>query len=244
MVTREPPRFGPRELDHANRVPDARERRFADLLLTTPIFVGYHLGVVFLDVRNGLDPITDLLLSVLHRSLLAYLGITVFVAAAIALVARLLGLTRRFEPVRMALRLGEAVGYAFVMAFVSRAVASYTLGPKGVPSNPAASLILSFGAGFYEEIAFRVILFGGVVWLMRRAVKGARALGLELAWALVAALCFSAIHYVGSLSDPFTLGSFVFRATCGLVLTAVYRLRGFATAVWTHALYDVGVMVF
>lgn len=32
--------------------------------------------------------------------------------------------------------------------------------------------------------------------------------------------------------------------TCGLVLTAIYAFRGFAPAVWTHALYDVWVMVF
>ncbi|MGZ3478019.1 MAG: CPBP family intramembrane glutamic endopeptidase [Polyangiales bacterium] len=235
-----------RELDRKPEggKPDVRERRFADLLLTAPIFVVYHFGVVFLDVRNGLDPITDLVLSVLHRSLLAYLGLTLGLALVIALAARLLGISRRFQPAWMALRLGEALVYAFVMAFAARSVASFTLGPKGVPGNPAASLVMSFGAGFYEEIAFRVILFGGVVWLVRRAVKGKRAMGFELGWALIVALVFSAIHYVGPLSDSFSIGSFVFRATCGLVLTAVYRLRGFATAVWTHALYDVGVMVF
>jgi hypothetical protein len=235
-----------RELDRKPKPgqPDVRERRFADLLLTAPIFVVYHLGVVFLDVRNGLDPLTDLVLSVLHRSLLAYLGLTLGLALAIALAARLLGVSKRLRPAWMALRIGEAFAYAIVMAVVARSVASHTLGPKGVPGNPAASLVMSFGAGFYEEIAFRVILFGGVVWLVRRAIKGPRAIGVEIVWALIAALCFSAIHYVGALGDSFTIGSFVFRATCGLVLTAVYRLRGFATAVWTHALYDVGVMVF
>jgi hypothetical protein len=235
-----------RELDGKSKAgePDVRERRFADLRLTAPIFVVYHLGVVFLDVRNGLDPLTDLVLAVLHRSLLAYLGLTLGLALAIALAARILGISKRLRPAWMALRLGEAFAYAVVMAVVASSVASHTLGPKGVPGNPAASLVMSFGAGFYEEIAFRVILFGGVVWLLRRSMKGPRALGFEVGWAIVAALCFSAIHYVGALSDSFSIGSFVFRATCGLVLTLVYRLRGFATAVWTHALYDVGVMVF
>jgi membrane protease YdiL (CAAX protease family) len=128
------------------------------------------------------------------------------------------------------------------MAFVARAVASVTLGAKAVPHNPAASLVLSFGAGFYEEIAFRVILFAGVVWLVSRARKK-RSIAFEIGWAVACAFAFSAIHYVGSLSDDFSVSSFLFRATCGLVLTAVYRFRGFATAVYTHALYDVGVML-
>ncbi|MBX7197622.1 MAG: CPBP family intramembrane metalloprotease [Sandaracinaceae bacterium] len=220
----------------------ASEQRFGDVVLTAPVFLVYHLGVVFLSVRNGFDPITDLLLSALNRSLGLYLGLTFGLAALMALGVRLLGLTRAWNPGRLALRLGEAMVYAVVMALVARNVASFTLGPRVSP-GPLAAVVLSFGAGFYEELAFRVVLFGGVVWLIRRTQKGARAMGLEIGWALLAAAAFSAVHYVGSLSDDFSVKSFVFRLTCGLVLTAVYRLRGFATAVWTHALYDVGVML-
>jgi hypothetical protein len=237
------------ELDRTGRLAPpipavARERRFLDLVLTAPIFVVYHLGVVFLDVRNGLDPITDLMLAALERSLLLYLGVTLFVGLALAIGVRIAGLTRAFHPARFGLRIGEAILYAIAMAVVAKSVAAYTLGPKGVPTSPLASVILSFGAGFYEEIAFRVILFGAGAWFIRRSMRGLRAVFAEIVWALVAAFAFSAIHYVGALSDPFRLGSFVFRATCGVVLTLIYRLRGFAAAVWTHALYDVGVMVF
>ena len=64
-----------------------------------------------------------------------------------------------------------------------------------------------------------------------------------MAWAIASAVVFSGWHYVGPLSDPFHVQTFVFRAVCGLVLTAIYGFRGFAPAVWTHALYDVWVMV-
>jgi len=212
------------------------------MVLTAPIFVVYHFGVVFMEVRNGFDPITDLLLSVLARSVLAYVGITLAVTAGIAVAIRLLGFNREFKPKRMALRLLEATGYALVMAIVARNVASYSLGAANV-ANPLAAVVLSFGAGFYEEIAFRVVLFGGGAFLISRIFKGWRAIGLELGWALVAAAAFSAVHYIGALSDPFKLGSFVFRLTCGLVLTVIYRFRGFAAAVWTHAIYDIAVMV-
>ncbi len=236
-----------RELDRSAALappaaPEARERRFLDLLLTAPVFVVYHLGVVFLDVRNGFDPITDAMLGLLERSLGLYLLLTFGLAAALAITVRVLGYTKELHPKRMALRLGEALVYAFVMAVVARNVASYTLGAKMTHSPPAA-IVMSFGAGFYEEIAFRVILFGAGVWVIRRFTKGWRAIGWEIGWALCAACAFSAVHYVGALSDPLRVGSFIFRATCGVVLTVVYRLRGFAAAVWTHALYDVAVMI-
>ncbi len=56
------------------------------------------------------------------------------------------------------------------------------------------------------------------------------------------AAAFSGWHYVGALGDPFDLQSFAFRAVCGLFLTMIFAFRGFAPAVWTHAIYDVWVM--
>ncbi len=62
-------------------------------------------------------------------------------------------------------------------------------------------------------------------------------------WAIVCGAAFSAMHYVGSLGDAFDMRSFVARAVLGLALTFVYVTRGFAAAVWTHALYDISVLV-
>lgn len=59
--------------------------------------------------------------------------------------------------------------------------------------------------------------------------------------ALVGALVFSAVHYVGVYGDPFALPSFTFRFLLGLVLNGLYLWRGFGIAAWTHALYDVFV---
>jgi hypothetical protein len=101
------------------------------------------------------------------------------------------------------------------------------------------------GAGFYEEVAFRVGLFAfgfkAIVLLfpMTPWQKGAAM----VIWALATSLLFSLWHYVGPLSDPLDVKSFVFRWTCGLVFTLIFALRGFAPAVWTHALYDIWVMV-
>ena len=75
---------------------------------------------------------------------------------------------------------------------------------------------------------------GGLTW---------RGVLVAFLWALVSAAVFSGIHYVGALGDSFALQSFVFRVVLGLALTLIFVLRGFAAAVWTHALYDVWVLV-
>jgi hypothetical protein len=122
--------------------------------------------------------------------------------------------------------------------------------------DPFSGVVMSLGAGFYEEIAFRVALFGVgarlLAWLFlaqRPSLLGpapAFSLGyiaLSLTWSLAAALLFSGVHYLGAYGDPFEPASFVFRVVLGLALTVIYVLRGFAAAVWSHAIYDIWVLV-
>ena len=54
----------------------------------------------------------------------------------------------------------------------------------------------------------------------------------------------SAIHHIGVMGDPFTLGTFLFRFFAGILLAVIFHVRGFAVAVYTHAIYDIFVMVF
>jgi len=101
-------------------------------------------------------------------------------------------------------------------------------------------LALSIGAGIYEELLFRVILVGGM-YLVLKAILGFRTAAYILA-AVVGALLFSAIHYIGPLGDEFTSESFLFRFFFGLALNVIYLFRGFGVAAWTHALYDVMIV--
>jgi hypothetical protein len=81
--------------------------------------------------------------------------------------------------------------------------------------------------------------------LLLRVLVGStiRRFVLTLLWAVAAAALFSGWHYVGPGADELVLRTFVFRWVCGVVFAAIYALRGFAPAVWTHALYDVWVLV-
>ena len=106
---------------------------------------------------------------------------------------------------------------------------------------------LALGAGVYEELLFRVLLVGGMCWLGSQAFPKHRT-AVRVTTACVGAFVFSLIHYIGPLGDPVGFNttfiySFLFRYIAGLLLNTLYLVRGFGVAAWTHAWYDVMVLL-
>lgn len=150
------------------------------------------------------------------------------------------------EAVLYALLFGVVVGTltGLLLSPLHPSVAS-TTGALAVPARAAAQdldlatqLMISLGAGIYEELLFRVLMVGALAWTARRAF-GWSATPAGAFATVVGALVFSAFHYVGPYGDRLELASFTFRAIAGVLFSALYLLRGFGITAWTHALYDV-----
>jgi membrane protease YdiL (CAAX protease family) len=111
----------------------------------------------------------------------------------------------------------------------------------GIGGTAVERLTLSLGAGLYEELLFRVVL----VALLANGFRflGIGRIGAGTLATIIGALIFSAFHYIGPLGEPLRLESFVFRALAGLAFSALYLTRGFGITAWTHALYDVAVLL-
>jgi hypothetical protein len=231
---------------------------WGELALTLPVFLTYQVGVVFLNVRNATDVVTSQLLELSSGDRLTYLGLTAGLGLVMVVVFGVLGRGQVLSTRKIAQIAVEGASYAVAMGATTSWLVGKMFASAPAPSSgPFAGLIMSLGAGFYEELAFRVALFGLgaklLVWLVARQevglVRSAPPLGLTavmvmVSWALVSAAAFSGVHYLGALGEPFEARSFVARSVLGLALTLVYATRGFAAAVWTHALYDVWVLVF
>ncbi len=101
---------------------------------------------------------------------------------------------------------------------------------------------IALGAGVYEEFVFRVLLVGGLVWLGRKIFPEER-MAVNFSAMILGAVVFSLVHYLGPLGDRFTLGSFIFRFFAGLLLNLLFLTRGFGIAAWTHAFYDIMVLL-
>src|ERR1700690_3775890 len=225
----------------------AKPGAWDDLALTLPVFLAYQVGVVFLNVQNASDIVTSRLLHLAQGDRWTYFGLTAAMGAAMVVFFAVLGrgqVLRVRKLVQIAIE--GALNDLAMGAVTSWVVGRIFAGPSvPVVEGPFAGLVMSFGAGFYEELAFRVALFGlGAKILARplRAAPVALFAGVGV-WAVACAAAFSGMHYVGSLGEPFDARSFVARTVLGLALTLVYGTRGFAAAVWTHALYDVWVVV-
>lgn len=224
-------------------------------LFALPLVVLYEIGIFF--VNNGSPFGVRIGADVMLKRVLTFLGLdnTLLFAAVVVIVG--IGVffyERRYNlkiiPRYFAYMLGESAIYAVVIGTVVAIFVGQLFGmalgpalqvPGETDSSMGAGLVLSLGAGVYEELIFRV-------FLVTLLYAGLQLLSVDdrvryVIAAVIGALIFSAVHYTGSLGDTFTLSSFTFRFLMGLALNGIFLLRGFGVAAMTHALYDVYVTV-
>lgn len=232
----------------------SRSNRYS-LLFAIPLLLLYELLEAVAPVRSGGGTVrngADVLLATLASWLLGPRGPMILMGGVIAVALWLAWRDRRAGPIRLRVfgaMFGESLVLALVFGLVVGVATAQLLGPLRplaagadvMTSSPLAAFTLSLGAGLYEELLFRVIL-------VALLAKGLRLIGLGRPLAgviavIVGALVFSAFHHIGAFGEPFRLEAFTFRAIAGLGFSAMYLLRGFGITAWTHALYDVFVLV-
>jgi hypothetical protein len=236
----------------------SRSARYS-LLFALPLLLVYELLVAILShgpaggIRNGADVL-------LQQAVYAIAGRyepIVFGVAVLGLGAWLVIRDMRSHPgpLRPGIfwaMLGESIVLAAAFGTVVGTITAnllhlahgYLIVPGSGPiahSALATRIMLSLGAGIYEELLFRVIIAGTLDVLGRRILGWGPWLAGTFA-VIVSAVVFSACHYIGPYGDPLRLDSFVYRLIGGIVFSALYLTRGFGITAWTHALYDLLVL--
>src|SRR5213078_1894532 len=202
------------------------------LLFALPLLLFYQVLALLLahgerSIRNGADVILQALFTAAAGAWGPPLFMVCLIGGGLWLVTRdMRAHGSRLRGGVFAAMLGESIALALIFGFVVGSVTSGVLGMLQTLALPGGAghemdwwtrLMLSLGAGIYEELLFRVLLVG----------------------ALAAAAIFSAFHYIGPYGDRWQLYSFAFRMVAGLFFSALYLVRGFGITAWTHALYDV-----
>ena len=265
MPPNPPPRpTGPQSYWAASRAP-----RYS-LLFALPLLILYELLAALLagPQGSGVRNAADVLVKAPFIAVAGARGPVIFAALVIAVCVALVwrDVRRSGGPIRgrvFALMLAESAALAVVCGLVVSVATAKLLGALGGGAVPNAAALpalaapdakgigdmgwttramLSLGAGLYEELVFRVLLVSAL-GAGARLLLGARPLVAGTIAVVGGALLFSAVHYVGAYGDAFTVQSFAFRAIAGLFFSALYVLRGFGITAWTHAIYDMLVLL-
>ena len=106
-----------------------------------------------------------------------------------------------------------------------------------------AQTITYVGAGIYEEVLFRLLLYSFLAGLLRLLLMPAPL--AVLVAAVFSAAVFSAAHHLGPYGESFDSYVFLFRTLAGVYFALLFQLRGFGISVGAHACYDVlvGIVV-
>jgi hypothetical protein len=229
------------------------------LLFALPLLLAYEglaallSGAPGAGVRNGADVLLQAVLFAVAGRYEPIVFGTLLVGGSIWLIARDLRAARGpLRPRVFAGMLAESAALAVAFGVAVGTVTARLLGAlhalaapagRGLPAMDVPTRVMvSLGAGLYEELLFRVLLVSALAWLGHRAFRWRRGAAGAFA-VVVGALLFSAFHYVGPFGEPLELPSFVFRTVAGLAFSALYVMRGFGITAWTHALYDMLLLV-
>lgn len=229
----------------------SRAHRYS-LLFALPLLITYEVMAGILGhgeaqaIRNG----ADVLLKSAFMALLGAHGPLVFgvllIGVALWLVVRDMRTHgSKLSPRVFAGMMAESVVLALAFGIVVSTITTRVLAPfAALVQTPMqdlgfmTQLMVSLGAGLYEELLFRVLLVGAIAALGVR-VLGWRPLTAAAVAVGLGAIVFSAFHYIGPFGDRLEPGSFTFRLIAGIFFSALFVTRGFGITAWTHALYDV-----
>jgi hypothetical protein len=215
------------------------------LVFAIPLLIAYEGLALFLNhsdlygIRNSADAFLKLFL--------AYMGIHGFFGFGAAMIVALIlfrvgGGGPRFGSIRMQVlvwMLAESVVYSLVFGAAVGAVTRLLLA-QSFPLSRSAQILVSLGAGIYEEFVFRVLLLAVLMFLLHDLLRLQQRAAYGVA-AVLGAVLFSAFHYIGPFGDPFQIPSFVFRFMAGLILTVLYFARGYGITAYTHSFYDLWI---
>ncbi len=230
----------------------ATRHPWASFLFLLPLLLVYEIGVLAFggshpeSLRNGAD--------VWLRDRLADYGILFAWAAPVLLAVFLFLLSwwnwsdRPREPITTIFGMTIESALFGVLLWAFSRNFHIILEQTGIPlasvqfQRVAEGQVINFiGAGIYEEVLFRLGLFGILLYTLRMMLLP--KIAAVVIAALASALCFSAAHHLGSAGEPMETTKFLFRTAAGLLFTAIYLTRGLGIAAGAHAGYNILVGV-
>ena len=221
---------------------DAR-RPLHSLIFLLPLILAYEIGAAKLGPTAPFGPPDRVIAYHLMQMFFTVLGATGillpgFLIIAILLITHILsGEPWRIRTTTLLGMLGEALVWTMPLFVLNRFIRYAAL--DGAPATRwVEDVVISTGAGVYEELIFRLILVTALVILLEDVLKLRQQRSLILA-VVIAAIVFAAHHHQPLGREPYEFGRFAFRTLAGLYLGALFLLRGYGITAGCHAVYNV-----
>ncbi|MHC4662196.1 MAG: CPBP family intramembrane glutamic endopeptidase [Planctomycetota bacterium] len=218
------------------------------ILLVLPVMIFYQISLIPVARVNGVDFIYNLIAYFFHKSPYAiwiYVGFTSLLILLMIVLAVVFRHKRNFKWEYLTPLIAECALYAVMLGVIAVIVTRWVIeaSPKmaAAPAveGPFTILVISAGAGVYEEMVFRLFIFGGLLFLLTTKAEIGKAVAIPVC-VIVSSALFSLAHYLGT--EPIALASFTFRFIAGVIFCILFAARGFAAAVYTHTIYDIVVL--
>ncbi|HVX85237.1 MAG TPA: CPBP family intramembrane glutamic endopeptidase [Phycisphaerae bacterium] len=227
------------------------------LIFILPLLLFYQIATAIHPWAPAPDQTPPQLVAfVLLLKFFALFGAAGNILPPLAVIAILLGwhLARKdkweFDPRLYLGMAGESLLWAIPIFVIGLALVRHTsmqaVAPPATPPSAAlpwqTDIVLSVGAGIYEELLFRLIAITllNILFIDIFEMKTSHAIPLIL---ILSAVLFAGYHYLGS--ESFATGgfaTFLFRTAMGIYLAGIFIYRGFGIAAGAHAAYDLIVV--
>ncbi len=246
VIRKSPPRR-PRQPDKIPGYYEGTQRPLQCLAFLFPMIIAYEAGLAIVHHGRAVTDQPDLAAQLLLSWFFSLFGATGYFLPGFALVAVLLcwhvasRQSWKIEPTMLVGMFAESVLLALPLLTMNRLFDTDTLAAVANHSSVGVDLLLSIGAGIYEELVFRLMLIS-LLMLLLKDIGGMKQTPAVAFAVIISSLAFAAHHYKPIGGEDFATRDFAFRTLAGAYLAGVFVTRGFGIAVGCHAIYDIIVV--
>ena len=221
------------------------ESPFYSFIITLPMFLVYELGLFlmrgteFSYIKNGADVLIEEAISTLGFDIF-YLSSSLFLLVffVVAYYQKKNYQSFTIHKSYLAIMLLESFIYASLLLIFLGNMGLYLMDIS--VENIQFNLILSLGAGIYEELIFRVFFLFIFYRLIQFIFKSMSHFSAQFFALFISSILFSLFHFMGS--ESFSQDAFTIRFIAGILLGLLYINRGFGITAITHSFYDIFVI--
>ena len=221
------------------------ESPFYSFIITLPMFLVYELGLFlmrgteFSYIKNGADVLIEEAISTLGFDIF-YISSSLFLLVFFVIAYYQKKNYQSFTIFKsyLAIMLLESFIYASLLLVFLGNMGLYLMDIS--VENIQFNLILSLGAGIYEELIFRVFFLFIIYRLIQFIFKSMSLFSTQFFALFISSILFSLFHFMGS--ESFSQDAFTIRFIAGILLGLLYINRGFGITAITHSFYDIFVI--